>query len=199
MTDAGGRNDLVVENTFSGNKAWAILLVPYPGVEEKPPSQVLNEFPEDECRGGTKAVVEGKHECVFEPFANEVEGNTFAKNGGFGNPSNGDIGEVSAANIAVKIDCWHGNVEEGGGEPTSEPKAIQTTHGKCEKEDIGGESLASVLAAQATCDSGLVAACPETQVNKYPREEAKLLPLPKEPGMANPCEGVPRNPWCQKN
>jgi hypothetical protein len=197
MTDAGGRNDLVVENTFSGNKAWGILVVTYPGVEEKPPPQVLKEFPADECRGGIKTEVEGHHECIFEPFANEVEGNTFGHNGGFANPSNGDIGEVSAANAEVKTNCWHGSVEEGGGEPTSEPKLIQTTHGKCEEKDLGGESLASVLAAQATCDSGLVAACPEAQVNKYPREEAKLKPLPEQPSMPNPCEGVPHNAWCR--
>ena len=35
MTIAGGRNDLVVGNTFSGNEAWGILLLPYPGIEER--------------------------------------------------------------------------------------------------------------------------------------------------------------------
>jgi hypothetical protein len=199
MTDAGGRNDLVVENTFSGNKAWGMLIVPYPAIEEKPPPQILAKFPEDECRGGTKAVVEGKHECIFEPWANEVEKNTFTKNGGYGHVSNGDIGEVAAAEPAQKIDCWHGNTGEGlGGEPTSEPKAIQTTHGTCSEKDIGGESLASPLAAQATCDSQLLAECPGAPGVSYPREESKMMPLRQEPSMPNPCIEVPRNAWCPK-
>ena len=199
MTAAGGRNDLIAENTFSGNKAWGMLILPYPGVEEKPPPQILAKFPEDECRGGTKAEVEGKHECIFEPWASEVEKNTFTKNGGYGHVSNGDIGEVAAAEPAQKIDCWHGNTGEGlSGEPTSEPKAIQKTHGTCSEKDIGGESLASPLAAQATCDSQLLAECPGAPGVSYPREETKMMPLPKEPSMPNPCIGVPFNAWCPK-
>lgn len=197
MTIAGGRNDLVVENTFSGNKAWGILIIPYPGVEEKPPPQVLKKFPEDECRGGIKAEVETKHECVYEPSASEVAANTFAKNGGFGHPSNGDIGEVANASAETTNNCWHSNLEEGGGEPSSEPKAIQTTHGTCGGTNTGGELTTSVLAAQATCDSQLLAECPGAPGVGYPREEAKPMSLPKEPSMVDPCEGVPRNNWCR--
>ena len=193
MTIAGGRHDLVVENTFSGNNAWGILLVPYPGIEEAPPPQILKEFPEDNCRGGTAATVEGRNECIYEPFANEVEGNTFASNGGYGNPANGDIGEVSSP--ATDGNCWHGNGEQGGGEPSSTPAAIQTTHGTCGMPN-SGEPTTSVLGAEAACDSGILATCPQTNVNDYPRTEVKMLALPNEPSMANPCEGVPPNPWC---
>jgi len=203
MTDAGGRNDLIVENTFAGNKAWGILAVTYPGIEEEPPSQVLEAFPEDNCREGIKAGVEGKTVCDFEPFANEVEGNTFADNGGFKNPSNGDIGEVAGPEPKQLTDCWHGNVEEGGGEPTSEPKAIQTTHGTCSSPDLGGESAASVLGAQVVCDSRLEGECPSVPGEEYPRTEVKLLSLARmreqSPTMANPCEGVPNNPWCRSS
>jgi hypothetical protein len=202
MTDAGGRNDLVVENTFAGNKAWGILVLPYPGIEEEPPSQVLEAFPEDNCRGGTKATVEGKTVCDFEPFANEVEGNTFANNGGYKNLSNGDIGEVATAEPKQLINCWHGNVEEGGGEPSSEPKLIQTTHGTCSNPDIGGEPVSSTLGAEATCDSQLVAECPGLPGEEYPRTEVKPLSLARmnerSPTMPNPCENVPYNPWCPR-
>jgi hypothetical protein len=202
MTDAGGRNDLIVENTFAGNKAWGILLVTYPGVEEEPPAQVLKEFPEDNCRGGIKAQVEGKTECVYEPFANEAANNTFANNGGFKNPSNGDIGEVANAEPKQLTNCWHGNVEQGGGEPTSEPKAIQATHGTCSNPDLGGEPTSSVLGAQATCDSRLVTSCPEAPGAEYPRTEVKLLSVKRmeerSPTMPNACAGVPYNPWCPK-
>jgi hypothetical protein len=177
MTDGGGRNDLIVENTFAGNKAWGLLLVPYPGVEEEPPPQVLAEFPEDNCRGGTKAQLEGKTECLFETWANEAVGNTFAENGGYKNPSNGDIGEVADPMPTQLTNCWHGNVEQGGGEPGSEPKAIQTTHGNCSAPDAGGEPAGSVLAAQAACDSRLVAECPSAPGAEYPHTPVKLLSL----------------------
>jgi hypothetical protein len=197
MTDAGGRNDLIVENTFSHNNAWGMLILTYPGIEEKPPPQILSKFPEDECRQGLKAEVEGKHECIFEPWANEVAKNTFVKNGEYKHLSNADIGEVSEPNLEQKIDCWHNNAAEGGGEPTSEPAAIQTTHGKCSEKDIGGEKLSSALAAQATCDSQLLAECPGAPGVSYPREEAKMMPLPKEPSMTDPCIEVPKNLWCK--
>jgi hypothetical protein len=203
MTDAGGRNDLVVDNTFAGNKAWGILVLPYPGIEEQPPSQVLEAFPEDNCRGGTKASVEGKTVCDYEAYANEVEGNTFANNGGYKNPSNGDIGEVNTPEPKQLTNCWHGNVEEGGGEPTSEPKAIQTTHGTCSTPDLtGGETVASPLGVQAVCDSQIAAECPSVPGEEYPRTAVKLLSLARmreeSPTMPNPCEGVPYNGWCPK-
>jgi hypothetical protein len=192
MTIAGGRDDIVTASTFSGNKAWGILVLPYPGVEETPPPQVPAE---DNCKGGIKA----GEECLFEAFANEIYDNTFAQNGGFGNPSNGDIGEVADPQPAQLATCWHNNAEEGGGEPSSEPKLIQATHGNCAAPDTGGEPLTSVLAAQATCDSQLLAECPGAPGAEYPRSsEVKLMALPEEPTMPNPCEGVPANKWCKR-
>ena len=40
--------------------------------------------------------------CYYEAFANEIENNTFADNGGYGNPSNGDIGEVANPEPATR-------------------------------------------------------------------------------------------------
>ena len=196
MTIAGGRNDLVTGNTISGNKAWGVLVLPYPGIEESPPPQVPAE---DNCKGGIGQEVEGKHECLYEAFANEIEGNTFAENGGYGNPTNGDIGEVADPNPSVLTNCWHGNAEEGGGEPTSAPALIQTTHGTCSNPNLGGEPATSVLTFQAACDSQLLAECPSVPGEEYPRSsEVKLLPLPEEPTMPNPCQGVPHNAWCRR-
>jgi hypothetical protein len=201
-TVGGGRNNLITENTFAGNKAWGLLVVPYPGVEESLPPQILSEFPEYNCRGGIKTEVEGKTECLFESWANEVAGNTFANNGGFKNLSNADIGEVADPMPTQLTTCWHGNVEEGGGEPTSEPKLIQTTHGTCSNPDLGGEPTSSVLAAEAACDSQLVTECPVAPGEEYPHTDVKLLPVARmreeSPTMPNPCEGVPYNRWCPK-
>jgi hypothetical protein len=196
MTIAGGRDDIVTGTTFSGNDAWGILVLPYPGVEESPPPQVPAE---DNCKGGVGTTYEGKGECLYEAFANEVYDNTFAENGKYGNPSNGDIGEIADPNPTELTNCWHNNVEQGGGEPSSEPKLIQTTHGTCSSPDLGGEPATSVLTFEAACDSQLLVECPSAPGEEYPRSsEVKLMPLPEEPTMPNPCEGVPRNPWCPR-
>jgi hypothetical protein len=204
MTDAGGRNDLVINDTFSGNKAWGLLVITYPGLGEKPPEQVLNEFPADECRGGVGTMVGTERECVYEAYANEVANNTFGENGGYGNPSNGDVGEVNHAEPNQLINCWHGNVETAGGELTGEPSAIQTTKGTCSNPDAGASS--TTLAAQAACDSRIApeaSACTEIPGSNYPRTAAKLLSVARmneqSPTMPNPCEGVPRNRWCPTN
>jgi hypothetical protein len=204
-TIAGGRNDLVADNAFEGNDAWGILILPYPGVNETPENQGGSyEIPkEDYCRGGVGEEVDEKYECLYEPSANEVEGNVFADNGSFGNPSNGDIGEVADPSAETTNDCWHENVDAAQleDEPTSEPKAIQKTHGTCGGVNTGGEPASSVLTAQAACDSQLLAECPSVPGEDYPRtSEVKMPTPPQEAGMANPCEGLPKAPkdrWCR--
>jgi hypothetical protein len=186
MTIAGGRHNLVVENTFSGNGAWGVALLPYPATESPP--EVAK------CQGGVGSGSGETYVCYFDDWANEVEHNTFSNNGGFGNPTNGDIGEVSNPN--ADGNCWHGNVEAGGGEPSSYPLAIQSTHGTCGQPN-SGEPVTSPLAAQATCDSQLVTPCPEIPGANYPRSSVvKMMPLPQEPSMPNPCRNVPANAWC---
>jgi hypothetical protein len=188
MTIAGGRHDLVIDNTFSGNNAWGILLVPFPATETPPP-QVT-----EPCKGGVGSGSGESYVCYFDDFANEIAGNKFANNGGYANPTNGDIGEVS--NAQTDGNCWHGNVETGGGTPSSYPPQIQTTHGTCGQPN-SGEPPSSVLSAQATCDSQLVAPCPPAPGENYPRStNVKLMPLPTQPSMRNPCAGVPANAWC---
>jgi hypothetical protein len=190
LTIAGGRHDLVAYNTFAGNNAWGIALLPYPATET-PPTQVP---PEDHCRGGIGTGSGETFVCYYDDFANEIEGNVFSKNGGYGNPSNGDIGEVS--NLESDGNCWHGNTEQGGGSLTTSPLEIQATHGTCGQANLG-ELATSVLGVQATCDSQLVAQCPEVPGEDYPRSsEVKLMALPAQPSMPNPCAGVPANPWC---
>ncbi len=190
MTIAGGRHDIVAGNTFSGNDAWGIALLPYPATEAPPP-QVHEE---DHCRGGIGTGSGETYVCYYDDFANEIEGNTFSHNGSYGNPTNGDIGEVS--NPETDGNCWHDNVEAGGGSLTSYPLAIQTTHAKCGEPNTG-EPASSVLGAEATCDSQLLAKCPELPGLGYPRSsEVKMMPLPAQHTMANPCAGVPANSWC---
>jgi hypothetical protein len=190
MTIAGGRHDIVIGNKFEQNNAWGILLLPYPATEEPPP-----QIPEaDRCRGGVGTGSGETYVCYYDDYANEIADNTFSHNGAYGNPTNGDIGEVS--NPETDGNCWHGNTEQGGGEPNSYPASIQATHGTCGQPN-SGEPATSVLGAEATCDSQLLAECPELPGSEYPRSsEVKLMALPKQTSMHNPCAGVPANAWC---
>jgi hypothetical protein len=190
MTIAGGRHDLVVENTFSGNKAWGLLLVPYPATETPPPQVPA----EDNCKGGVGTGSGETFVCYYDDFASEIDKNVFSNNGGFKNVTNGDIGEVS--NPETDGNCWHGNTKQGGGSLTSYPPEIQATHGTCGQPN-SGEPATSALGAEATCDSQLLAMCPEFPGGEYPRSsEVKMMPLPAQKTMPNPCSGVPANPWC---
>lgn len=186
MSIAGGRHDLVIGNTIANNNAWGVLLVPYPATETPPP--VAN------CNGGVGSGSGETYVCYFDDFANEIAGNTFSHNGSYGNPTNGDIGEVS--NPEPDGNCWHDNVAAGGGTPSSTPQTIQSTHGTCGQPN-SGEPPSSVLSVQATCDSQLLAPCPPVPGEEYPRStDVKMMPLPQEKSMPNPCAGVPENPWC---
>jgi len=58
-----------------------------------------------------------------------VIGNAYAGNGFFKNPTNGDIGAVNLE--PGPTDCFGGNVEVGGGAPSTSPPALQTLYPAC--------------------------------------------------------------------
>ena len=82
---AGGRFDTVTRNRVVNNGSWGILLVPFPDPGDAPPIA--------HCEGGiTNGPLPG---CYYDDWANTVSHNTFTHNGFFGNPTNGDAGEIS--------------------------------------------------------------------------------------------------------
>jgi hypothetical protein len=209
---SGDRNNIVTDNAIYNNGAWGILLVPYPAVEEEPPPSLA----QDSCKGGVEEQLNGKNVCYYDDWGNEVIGNTLTNNGYFCNPGteehctgaareasqNVDLAEIANPDPSPATgNCWHGNQDPAG--VTSEPKAIQTTHGECGKPDAGGEALTSALGAQVACDSQFfesLVSCPTGTGVNYPRlTQVEMKPLPEQKTMAEPCEGVPRNPWCPRN
>jgi hypothetical protein len=141
--------------------------------------------------------------CLFDDWGNEIVGNTFKNNGKFGNDTNGDIAELTQTQAPTN--CFHGNTEAGGGEPTTSPAGLQQSKPKCEG-DAAPDPNPPFL-NQVVCDSQFFSSLspagstPCTPGSSYPqREKVVMHPLPtaKLATMPNPCKGVPANPWCPR-
>ncbi len=211
---AGGRDNIVTDNHIFNNGAWGVLLVPYPDTESPPPEA------NPACVGGNPpnqpnppaGTNPNGDPCYFDDYGNEIANNTLDNNGGFGNQSNVDLAEIS--NLNANGNCWHDNRHSDGSAPSSDPPNIQATHGTCGQPNTGN-SLASPLGVQVACDSqffagtapvpgpgpgGIGTGCPLGTAAKYPRAtQVRLMPLPAQPTMPDPCAGAPRNPWCPDN
>jgi hypothetical protein len=184
MSIAGGRFDTVMDNRFVHNGAWGLLIAPYPDDEQPPPGE--------HCQGGSPTDLAALgFTCTFDVWGNQVFGNTFRDNGFFGNPTNGDIGDLNLES-GHPIDCFRGNSVPDG----TSPATLQQTNGTCGRTGTANGNIA--LLSEAACDSGvLAAAC--TPTDRYPRATKVVmhrLPRHRLRSMPNPCRGVPRNPWC---
>ncbi len=183
---AGGRNDTVIDNRFVNNGSWAVSLVPFP--DTGTPPAVAH------CVGGDPNGVPslGLKGCYYADWGNEVAQNSFSGNGGFGNPTNGDLADISDSHDPGN--CWHDNTDAGG--VTSAPANLQQTNGACGVQGAGA-ALTSTLAAQAICAALVLGPCPPKPGFDYPRSTTVTLPpLARQQSMPDPCTGVPANPWC---
>ena len=87
------------------NGAWGILLISFPDIGNPPPVA--------HCRGGVQTMTpDGTTECYFDDWGNEIASNRLKNNGFFGNPTNGDLAEIS--NPENPGNCWHGNTDPAG-------------------------------------------------------------------------------------
>ncbi|HVC66772.1 MAG TPA: hypothetical protein VND44_04190 [Acidimicrobiales bacterium] len=180
MTLSGGRNDTVMDNTFANNGAWGFLMVPFPD----------SSTPEyNQSCSGTGGVQNGAFGCVYDPMNNALLHNTFSHNGYFGNPSNGDYGQITL-NAGQPSNCYVGNTAPNGSTPADLEKTQPTCGVTTKSSNTGGPLLAQVL-----CDFGSTPCGPDMV---YPKSTGVVMhPLPKGlPTMADPCSGVPDNAWC---
>jgi hypothetical protein len=178
----GGRFNTVQGNRIFGNGAWGVLFVPYPDDETPPPNV--------HCQGGTPGG--SGFRCYFDNWGNRLLSNRFRHNGFFGNPSNGDFGDVSG--MHTPGNCAHGNTNPAGF--TSDPAGYQRTHGSCGAANTGNP-ITSTLASQVICATQLLGPCPSQPGFRYPRTTRVVMPrLRRQRTMPHPCAGVPANPWC---
>src|SRR3954447_1654859 len=185
LTITGGRNDTVMNNRFEDNGGWGVLFIPFPDTD-KPPKIA-------HCQGGVHMTGLG---CLYDAWGNALTGNTFRHNGFFGNPTNADFGELSLTGPHPS-NCFSGNVEAGGGEPTSSPPGLQASKPVCGRQADADTN--TPLVNELICNTGLLTgACPAG--SHYPRRKKVVMhPLPKGlTSMPDPCKGVPANPWCPR-
>lgn len=184
MTVSGGHYDTVMDNTFSTNGAWGTLFVPYPTSGTPTLGQKCTKVTGHE----TKALGLG---CVFDPGGNVLQDNTYVHNGYFGNPSNGDFGQIVLYS-GGPMNCFGGNNAPDGSTPSNlETVQPLATCGQTMKAANDG----GTLLGQALCDTGF-GSCPAGA--QYPKVSTDVVmqKLPQLPTMPNPCKGVPANAWC---
>jgi hypothetical protein len=183
MTVSGGQNDTVMGNRFENNGAWGVLFIPFPDTGTPDNGQSCS---------GTGGNELGPFGCVYDAFGDALTGNTFAHNGFFANPTNGDFGQI-VISAGKPQNCFAGNTYPDG----STPSDLETTQPTC-----GPITTAPVappdLTAQVLCDTGQ-GSCPPGA--NYPQLTGVVMhPLPTNlPSMPDPCFGVPSNPWCEGN
>jgi hypothetical protein len=208
MVLAGTNNMTLYHNTVVNNGAWGAVIADLPDQESGPAN----------CNGGTW-VPAPVGVCYWGATGNLSLDNQFQNNGFFGNPTNGDIGLATIAHNPGN--CFSGDQNPIGGATTTStwPAGMevnplyQPTNGVCTQANSGDMT---VLAAEALCDTQLVAPCPTLNTLciynaslpcipapafplNYPRPGTIALSMPPaQTTMSNPCSGAPANAWCPK-
>jgi hypothetical protein len=191
MVVSGGRFDTVTQNRVTNNGAWGILLAPFPDTTENPLDTPSH------CEGGQLNFVVVPNvlvvPCYYDDWGNEVSDNSLSGNGFFGNPTNGDLADISG--LHDPGNCWHGNSHPDASPVTSAPANLQGTHATCGVPNQGA-GLLDPLSLQVICATQAFGPMPGC--GSYPRPtDVQMLPLPQQPSMPSPCAGVPNTPWCK--
>jgi hypothetical protein len=180
----GGSYNTIRNNTVDHNDSWGIVTHEFPDTETPPSSGISS------CQGGNPPNQSGSF-CDFPSNGNVVTGNNLSSNGGNGNPSNGDLANQPAT--SNPRNCFSGNTFT-----TSDPPNIESVDGGPCPSSSPGTGDSAVLASQLVCASGLPPMpCPGANYPQAGPDAPKILAVPAQSTMPNPCEGVPDNPWCQ--
>jgi len=193
MTVSGATNDTVMDNTFADNGAWGNLFVPYPDT---------NPGATGVCTGSGGHLESALGVCLYDPEGDALLHNTYVNDGFFGNPSNGDYGELTFFSGEPQ-NCFAGNVQPNGSSP-ADLEQTQPVCGPLSTTSVGLSQLGNPdsLVNQVLCDTGFATAfgqtCSSTN-DKYPTPSSSapvLTSVPNLPTMPNPCMDVPANAWC---
>jgi hypothetical protein len=185
MTVSGATTVTVKGNTFANNDAWGTLIVPYPDSDPGPTGLCAQS-------GGQLAL----GYCIYDPKGDALLDNTYSGNGGYGNPTNGDFGQITFFGGEPQ-NCYGGNVAPAGSTPsdleqTQPPSSCGVT---TTAANTGGALLDQVLCATGFAPSFGVS-CTGTNY-PTPSTPPTMTTVPTNlPTMPDPCQGVPNNAWC---
>jgi hypothetical protein len=192
ITVSGGRSDTLMGNKFVNNGAWGALFVPFADSDTPPPGISCSGQGQTNLAG----VLQPGPLCVFDGMNDAMVGNTFTNNGFYGNPTNGDIGNLTLA-TGIPQNCFSGNSVPNGVEPPN----LQATNPVCGPltKSANFSLTPGTLSGEILCNSGLLGSGYCLATDHYPRPTGVVLqPRPAGlPTMPNPCAGVPANAWCQ--
>jgi hypothetical protein len=183
MSISGARNDTVMNNRFVNNRAWGVILIPYP--DSGPP-----------CTGGKLGEL-GPGSCIYDDWGDAIIGNKFSGNGTYGHPSNGDIAWLNFES-GHATPCFSGNTDTAS--VTTSPANLQQTNPRCDGSTVKGNGNTTFL-TEILCNTqvSIGSGPPSCPSGPYPRTKGlpTMHPLPRGlKSMPNPCAGVPSNPWC---
>ncbi len=189
-----GRNDTVMDNTFTRDGAWGVVFQPYPDTGTAPADVIAAG---ENCAGGTTdfPFFDLTINCLYDDWGNHLIGNTFKDVGFFDNATNGDFAE-STFESGHPINCYSGNKQIGGPEMSS-PANLEETNAKC--GPIAKQADTNLpFVGEALCDTNVFGPGYCSSSDKYPRPQRVVMhALPRKlKSMPNPCSGVPNNPWC---
>ena len=134
--------------------------------------------------------------CIYDPKGDALLNNTYSDNGGYGNTTNGDFGQITFFGGEPQ-NCYGGNTAPAG----STPSNLEQTQppGTCgvitSAANTGGDLFTQVLCATGFAASFGVSCTGIT----YPKPTTPptMTTAPTNlPTMPNPCQGVPANAWC---
>jgi hypothetical protein len=141
---------------------------------------------------------------VYDEWGDALLNNTFTGNGRFGNPTNGDFALTNTE--PGPTNCLSGNADTGGTFTTT-PSNAEQMYPSCNGQTVApsdSNPQSAQFTEEVACDSQIYLALsvqpPCLPTDSYPRRTQVVMPaLPPAsqlPTMANPCAGVPANPWC---
>jgi hypothetical protein len=185
MTVSGGTNDTVMHNTFSDNNSWGTLFVPFPDSDPGAPGV---------CTGSGGQITLGY--CIYDPKSDALLNNTYSGNGGYGNPTNGDYGQITLFGGEPQ-NCYGGNTAPAGSTPTNleqtqPPASCGVTTSAA---NTGGPLFDQVLCATGYAPVFGVS-CTGANYPTFTTPPSMTTPPANLPTMPDPCQGVPANAWC---
>ena len=182
MTISGGRNDTVMDNTFSNNGAWGVLFVPYPRqrhAQSRPDLHRHRRRP-DSRRSAASTTPRATRCCTTR---SRTTGSSATR----------------PTPTSAQITAQRGTSRRTASAPTPPPTAARRRTSRQTQPTCGPLTTAAntggPLLGQVLCDTGF-GTCPAGA--HYPTATGVVMhPLPTDlPSMPNPCEGVPANAWC---